>query len=40
MQYEEKDFGAKVQTLYNEFRLRNKFERGKKSGEKEFVDVA
>ena len=39
-QYEEKDFSAKVQTLYNELRMRNKFEKTKRSEISSYVDIA
>jgi hypothetical protein len=39
-QYEDKDFSAKVQALYNELRLRSKFEKARKGETSDFVDAA
>lgn len=38
--YEDSEFNAKVQALYNELRLRGKFEKARKGAAQEFIDVA
>ena len=38
--FEEKDFNAKVQVIYNELRMRNKFDKARKSQGTEVLDVA
>lgn len=39
-QYEDKDFSAKIQALYNELRLRSRFEKARKGETADFVDAA